>query len=121
MKKYIVLVLVLICALGFGGCNNKSMNYVIENEPCFTGVVTEIAEDDYITVSVDACEIVDETGVIIVPLDVELSDSMTYFSVGDEVTVYYDGKYKETSPVELTKVFAITLDTPADRTENNNS
>lgn len=34
--------LVLICALSMIGCNNKSMNYIIENEPSITGTVEEV-------------------------------------------------------------------------------
>ena len=33
MKKLISLVLTLVCVLGLVGCNNKSMNYIIENKP----------------------------------------------------------------------------------------
>ena len=39
MKKLIALVLTLIYVSGLVGCNNRSMNYIIENEPSVTGIV----------------------------------------------------------------------------------
>ena len=32
MKRCIVFILTLICVLGLGGCNNRTMDYIIENE-----------------------------------------------------------------------------------------
>ena len=60
-----------------------------------------------------------ETGEYIVSLDVENKDSMTHFSIGDEVVVYYDGNIAESYPMQINTVYAITLKTPADRAENN--
>lgn len=41
MKKFIALVLALICVLSLAGCNNRSMNCIIANEPNITGIVKE--------------------------------------------------------------------------------
>lgn len=60
-----------------------------------------------------------EDGEYQVSLNVENKDSMTHFSIGDEVVVYYDGMIAESYPMQINKVYAITLKTPADRTENN--
>ena len=38
---------------------------------------------------------------------------MTNFNVGDEVVVYYDGMVAESYPMQINKVYAITLKTPA--------
>ena len=62
-----------------------------------------------------------ETGEYTVSLDVECADSVTHFNIGDEVVVYYDGNVAESYPMQINKVYAITLRTPADRGENNNS
>ncbi|MBE5875219.1 MAG: DUF3221 domain-containing protein, partial [Lachnospiraceae bacterium] len=62
-----------------------------------------------------------EDGEYWVSLNVENKDSMTNFSVGDEVVVYYDGNIAESYPMQINTVYAITLKTPADRTENDNS
>ena len=53
-----------------------------------------------------------------VSLNVENKDSVTKFNVGDEVVVYYDGNVAESYPMQINTVYAITLKTPADRTEN---
>ena len=53
-----------------------------------------------------------------VSLDVENKDSMTHFSVGDEVVVYYDGFIAESDPLQINTVYAITLKAPAKRSKN---
>ena len=45
MKKLIALLLSLICLLGLIGCSNKSMNYIVANEPNIAGVVKEANEN----------------------------------------------------------------------------
>ena len=93
MKKLITIVMLLIFVLSLAGCNNKDMNYIIENED----------------------------GEYSVSLNVENKDSSTHFNIGDEVVVYYDGNIAESYPMQINKVYAITLRTPADRTENDKS
>ena len=83
MKKLIALVLALVCVLGMVGCNNRSMNYIISNEPSITGIVKETNEN--------AILIENDDGEYWVSLNVENKDSITHFSIGDEVVVYYDG------------------------------
>ena len=111
MKKLIALVLALICVLSLVGCNNRSMNYIISNEPSITGIVKETNEN--------AILIENDDGEYWVSLNVESKDSVTNFNVGDEVVVYYDGNIAESYPMQINTVYAITLKTPADRTENN--
>ena len=113
MKKFIALVLALICVLSLTGCNNRSMNYIIANEPNITGIVKETNDNSIL--------IENEDGEYWVSLNVENKDSMTHFSIGDEVVVYYDGNIAESYPMQINTVYAITLKTPADRTENDNS
>ena len=110
MKKLVALLLSLICMLGLVGCNNRSMNYIIANEPNITGVVKEANEN--------AILIENETGEYWVSLRVENEDSMTHFSIGDEVVVYYDGNIAESYPMQINTVYAILLKEPADRAEN---
>ena len=45
MKKCVALVLSLICVLGLVGCNKKSMNYIVSNEPSISGIVEEVNEN----------------------------------------------------------------------------
>ena len=113
MKKLIALILALVCVVGMVGCNNRSMNYIISNEPSITGIVKETNED--------AILIENDNGEYWVSLNVENKDSMTSFNIGDEVVVYYDGNVAESYPMQINTVYAITLKTPADRTENDKS
>lgn len=113
MKKLIALVLALIYVLSLVGCNNRSMNYIISNEPSITGIVKETNEN--------AILIGNDNGEYWVSLNVENKDSMIHFSIGDEVVVYYDGNIAESYPMQINTVYAITLNTPADRAENDKS
>lgn len=116
MKKCIAFFLVVLSLIGLVGCNNRSMNYIIENEPNISGVV-EAVYDKYIIIYIETdgypngaeCK---------VSLDVENKDSMTHFSVGDEVVVYYDGMIAESAPMQINTVYAITLESPAERSQN---
>ena len=111
MKKPIALMLVLLCLLGLAGCSNRSMNYIIANEPNITGVVKEANEQSIL--------IENEKGEYWVSLNVENKDSTTHFNLGDEVVVYYNGIIAESYPMQINTVYAITLKEPADRAENN--
>ena len=113
MKKLIALVLALVCVLSLVGCNNRSINYIIENELSITGIVEETNDNSIL--------IENEDGEYWISLNVENKDSMTHFSIGDEVVVYYDGNIAESYPMQINTVYAITLKTPANRTENDNS
>jgi archaellum component FlaG (FlaF/FlaG flagellin family) len=106
MKK--VIALVLICLLTLAGCDRRSMNYIIQHEPSIQGIVTDTTDTAILLENAD--------GEYWVSLDVQNVDSMTHFSVGDEVVVYFDGNIAETDPMQITTVYAITLRTPADRT-----
>ena len=111
MKKLVALLLSLICILGQVGCSNRSMNYIIANEPNITGVVKEANEQSIL--------IENEKGEYWVSLNVENKDSTTHFNLGDEVVVYYNGIIAESYPMQINTVYAITLKEPADRAENN--
>lgn len=120
MKKIFAVVLSLICVLQLVGCG-RTMNSVINNEPNFTGVVTEITSDN-ITVTVNEDDpVYAEHKSVVVSLDVELKDGLSSYSVGDEVSVYYDGNIPDADPATADTVYAITLITPADREENDKS
>ena len=113
MKRLTALVLAMLCVLALAGCNNRSMNYIIANEPSITGIVKETNDN--------AILIENENGEYWVSLNVENEDSMTHFSIGDEVVVYYDGSIAESYPMQINTVYAILLIEPADRTVNERS
>ena len=107
MRKTIALLLALICLLTLAGCGPRSMNYIIQNEPSITGLVKDTADT--------AILIENENGEYWVSLDVENKDSMTNFSIGDQVAVYFDGNIAESYPMQISTVYAICLLQPADR------
>lgn len=94
------------------------MNYIIENKPSVTGIVEEV-HNDYIIMYSDTADGYPNGSRWSISLSVENKDSYTNLSVGDEIVVYHDGKVMETDPLKVGTVYAITLKTPADRTENN--
>ena len=111
MKKLTAFVFTLVCVLSLAGCNNRSMNYIIENESSIVGIVNDTNDASIL--------IENEDGEYWVSLNVESKDSMTHFSIGDEVVVYYDGNIAESYLMQINTVYAITLKNPADRAENN--
>ena len=110
MKKLVALVLLVICVMTLMGCNNRSMNYIIQNEPNITGIVKSITNESFLMEN--------ETGEYWISLKVENKDSMTHFNTGDEVVVYFNGNVAESYPMQINTVYAITLKTPANRVEN---
>jgi len=120
MKKFITLILSLSFVLALVGCNNKSMNYIIENKPSVTGVVEEV-HADYVIMYSETADGYPNGSHWNVPLKVENKDSYTDISIGDEIVVYYDGSAMETDPLQISTVYAITLKEPADRNTNEKS
>ena len=45
MNRFVSLLLVLVCFVGFAGCGSRSMNDIIANEPSITGIVKDIGEN----------------------------------------------------------------------------
>ena len=52
MKRWTALFLTLVCILGLAGCDNRTRNYIIENEPSIIGIVEEM-HDNLITVYIN--------------------------------------------------------------------
>lgn len=119
-KSAFVLAAVLICVLVLTGCDNKSMNYIIEHKPSVTGIVEEV-HDDFIILYADSAPGYPNGSNWSISLDAENEDSYTNIAVGDEIVVYHDGNVMETDPLRVGTVYAITLKTPADRTVNEKS
>ena len=113
MRRFGALILVCVCIAGFAGCGNRSMNDIIANEPSIMGIVKDLCEN--------AILIENDNGEYWVSRNVENKDSVTDLVLGDEVVVYFDGNVAESYPMQISTVYAITLKTPADRTENDKS
>ena len=114
MKRFISLILSLTFVLVLAGCNNRSMNYIIENEPSVVGVVEEV-HDDYVIMYSETAEGYPNGSRWSISLTVESKDSYADPVGGDEIVVYYDGNVMETDPLKVGTVYAITLKTPANR------
>lgn len=87
-------------------------------EPHFTGVVT--AYGDLFGTEAIAVDLNDDVFIegvdkdwdeIWVPLDVKVDSGVSEFSIGDEVTVYYDGNVNDKGTYFLSKAYAIVLET----------
>ncbi len=107
MKRFASLLLsalALICLIGCG----RTMNDIISEEPCISGVVSKVSHNTILVDTTDA-------GQYLVSLEVLHPDSSTHFSIGDVVNVYYDGTIQETSPMQILTVYAITLQEPGYR------
>ncbi len=116
MKKLMGFILAMVCVLAMAGCNNKSMDYIIENKPSVTGIVEEV-RDDYIIMYSDSAEGYPNGSRWSISLEVENKDSYTDLVVGDEIVVYHDGNVMESDPLQVGTIHAITLKTPAERVD----
>ena len=109
-----VLPSLVIILLALVSCVPRSMNYIIANEPSITGVVQEV-HDTYILIYVET-EGYPTGAECSVSLDVENKDGLySPISVGDVVTVYFDGNIAESYPLQINTVYAITLKTPVNQ------
>lgn len=112
MKKYITLLGAMIMVINMVGCNNGSMDNILENEPSITGIVTEISET-YIKIRIKnygypkgaECEVSLDT--------VNEGGIYSPICIGDEVVVYYDGFIAESNPMQIKTVYAISLQSTA--------
>lgn len=77
--------------------------------------------DDYVIMYSETAEGYPNGSRWSISLTVESKDSYADPVVGDEIVVYYDGNVMETDPLKVGTVYAITLKTPANRTENEKS
>lgn len=112
MRRIVSVLLSFILALSLSGCK-RNLDYIIDNEASIRGEVKELNDNSVL--------IENETGEYYVSLEVEYEDGMTDLSVGDKVAVYYDGLIAESYPMQINNVYAILLEEPADRSENNKS
>ena len=121
MKKYRMFIFALVFILcQLFGCSRQSMNDIIENQPSVHGIITQVY-DTYIMIDLES-EHYPDNSACTVSLDVENSDGLySPMTVGDEVVVYFDGLIAETYPLQINNVYAITLETPANRQTDSTS
>lgn len=109
MRKYIALVLALVCVLGLAGCNTQG-NGVVGNEVVedFVGIVTSVNNSDtsYIVEITDRGSSHLEVGDIVTVQTVDKSSPE--YSVNDYIKVEFNGVVdKTTANKSISRVFAI--------------
>lgn len=115
MRKEFLFLLTLCCAVSLTGCNSRSLNNIIENEPNVTGIVTEVYDNSFLMLG-EPTEGYPNAEKYSVSLKVENEDSYASVAVGDEVVVYHNGEIAESDPLQINTVYAITLKTAAAET-----
>ena len=108
MKKINIFTIVslIICISALSGCA-RDINYIVDNEPCVKGVVSQISET-YIVISVNEDDELHKSYKNIeVSRNDERKDGAFGGEIGDEVAVYYDGSVEETDPARINQVYAI--------------
>ena len=109
MKK---LVFCLCVFLLLSGCARPMSMDTVGKEPNFAGVVEEAREGSILVRVNEDEEVCRTSDLVSVSLDAALGDSMTHFSVGEGVRVYYDGTIAESYPAQVDTVYAIILVKP---------
>lgn len=99
MKKLLIILLTL-CIFCFSGCGLNMNN--VGKKPSFSGKVLEV-HSGYILVDGE------NIGGVNVTRQTTLPEGSPDVSVGDTVTVYYDGNIMETYPAQLGEVYAIVV------------
>lgn len=116
MKLKIILAIITTYSLCFWSLNQKTFDYVIKNEPHFSGVVVGVYEETgYIVVDLYEGEIFIhgseeiKDDIIFVPYEyVEFGVGLKEFEINDEVVVYYpEGHSSEKGHFYVTRVYAI--------------
>lgn len=111
MKKWLCLLLMTMVLMG---CSKKMTMDTVVDEPNFTGIVEEVSENTILVRVNEGEDELKSSDLISVSLNAELEESVTEFTVGDEVCVYYDGAIAESYPAQIHKVYAITLVSPSE-------
>lgn len=111
MKKLIAALLTVLCLTALTGCEDKnSTEYLLDHAATLVGTVEEVYENDILIRSVDGEP-------YSVSLNVSYKESERAFTVGDIVTVYFDGIVAESYPMQIHTVYAISLNDIAEPTE----
>lgn len=81
----------------------------LHKKPSFIGTVLEVDSQSMLVLVDPDEEAYQSADKIWVSLDVLLKDSMTSFTINDQVKVFYDGQIAESYPAQIHRVYAILL------------
>ena len=114
MRKKLLLILLATWLLILTACTeNKSQNIEIESEESFYGKVKEVNKENILVELHNEKGEVEEGNLLLVSLDTQLDESDENFTIGDEVTVYYNGVVTRSYPGQVNMVYAIMIQKPA--------
>ena len=108
MKSKQVMLAALLCIMLLSGCA-KTIEDIIEEEPCVKGTVQEVSET-HLLLAVDPDDpAYRSSDLITVSLEIQHPDSVTHFEPGDQVADYFDGSIAASYPAQIHHVYAIIL------------
>lgn len=114
MEKKGLLFLLATLLIILMACNkNESKTAEIESEESFYGIVKEINKENILVELYNDEGEVEEGNLFYVSLDTQLEQSDDNFTVGDEVTVYYNGVVTRSYPGQVNMVYAIIVEKAA--------
>lgn len=118
MKKKRLILLTLTILILVSACSKKEKKKAeIESEESFYGMVKEVNEENILVERYDEEGNPEEGNLLYVSLDLQLEESDTDFTLGDEVTVYYNGVVARSYPGQVNMVYAIIIGKSAESIE----
>ncbi len=92
MKKYVTIILVVFVIWGLVGCNNRGMNYNIENESSEIGIATELhgtamREGNYTKISMDEAVAMMEEKTDYIILDVRTEEEFAEKHIPNAINI----------------------------------
>ena len=108
--KLIIVIIAIGILLFIFFMSNRPMNMnTVLNEANFMGRVEEVRDQSIIVRVNEDEEEMRSSDLINVSLDVEIKDSLSDYTVGHIVQVYYDGNIAESYPAQVNNVYAIVI------------
>lgn len=110
ITKLIIIIIAIGILLFISFMSNRPMNMnTVLNEPNFMGRVEEVRDQSILVRINEDEEEIRSSDLINVSLDVEIKDSLSDYTVGHIVQVYYDGNIAESYPAQVNNVYAIVI------------
>ena len=108
--KLIIVIIAIGILLFIFFMSNRPMNMnSVLDQPNFMGRVEEVRDQSILVRVNEDEEEIRSSDLINVSLDVEIKDSLSDYTVGHIVQVYYDGNIAESYPAQVNNVYAIVI------------
>lgn len=110
ITKLIIVIIAIGILLFIFFMSNRPMNMnSVLDQPNFMGRVEEVRDQSILVRVNEDEEEIRSSDLINVSLDVEIKDSLSDYTVGHIVQVYYDGNIAESYPAQVNNVYAIVI------------